>query len=61
LAEVAGPGLSPHIGGTFIPALIIAMAYEDEVKVLLLTRISTLSKIHYKTYLLWGNSFLERV
>ncbi|XP_078182456.1 putative protein kinase regulator ILITHYIA isoform X2 [Carex rostrata] len=29
LAEVAGPGLSPHIG-TVLPALLIAMADEDE-------------------------------
>ena len=33
LAEVAGPGLSPHIG-TVLPALIIAMADEDQVSFL---------------------------
>lgn len=33
LAEVAGPGLSPHIGSV-LPALLIAMADEDEVNFL---------------------------
>ena len=36
LAEVAGPGLSSHIG-TILPTLILAMDDEDEVRSILNT------------------------